>query len=92
VSHPPPSTHTHTHSHTHTHTLTFPLSTLCLHTPSPHSSTETSHRFTAKACDWSFNQFFSLAELNDPASGWVVDDTVILKVDIVLQVIPRNEK
>jgi hypothetical protein len=50
---------------------------------------DSSHKFTSQGCDWGFNQFFSLAEINDPAKGWMVDDAVILKVDVRVM---QNEK
>ncbi len=49
----------------------------------------TTHTFSADTTDWGFMQFISLAELNDPAKGYLVDDTLQLRVELTVQ---RDEK
>jgi|AntAceMinimDraft_5_1070358.scaffolds.fasta_scaffold02625_5 ubiquitin carboxyl-terminal hydrolase 7 len=40
------------------------------------------HTFDAAANDWGFTQFVSLAELNDPAKGFIVDDAVVMHCEV----------
>lgn len=44
--------------------------------------TEASHKFTESANDWGFTQFVAVRELS---KGFVVDDTLTVKVSIALE-------
>lgn len=52
-------------------------------------SKEAAHTFTQGEADWGFTSFFSLDELLNPANGWILNDTVILKVDVRVE---RDER
>jgi hypothetical protein len=46
------------------------------------SDAETDHQFCDKASDWGFTSFMPLADLLDPTSGFVVNDTVLVRADV----------
>jgi ubiquitin carboxyl-terminal hydrolase 7 len=48
--------------------------------------TESSHKWNSNATDWGFTQFMLLGELLDPERGFVVNDTVKIKVEITVEV------
>eukprot|EP00803_Ostreobium_quekettii_P004318 evm.model.scf_1518.4 EVM.evm.TU.scf_1518.4 scf_1518:22440-34055(-) len=52
-------------------------------------SRETHHSFTSQATDWGFTQFLPFSDANDPKKGFVIDDTLVLKVKITVQ---RDER
>ncbi|GAM25105.1 hypothetical protein SAMD00019534_082800 [Acytostelium subglobosum LB1] len=41
------------------------------------------HIFSAKFVDWGFNKFIKISTLLDPKNGFIVDDTLILRVEIL---------
>ena len=43
----------------------------------------TQHQFDAREDDWGFTQLLELAEVADPAKGWVVDDVLTLEALIL---------
>ena len=43
----------------------------------------THHEFNTREPDWGFTMFVSLQQVNDPRYGFLVDDTLIVKVDIL---------
>jgi ubiquitin carboxyl-terminal hydrolase 7 len=43
---------------------------------------ETQHQFNARESDWGFVKFMPLCDLFDPASGYLVNDTLIVQVDV----------
>lgn len=46
---------------------------------------ETQHTFTSHETDWGFTQFFPLDELLDTRKGFLLEDTIVLKVEITIQ-------
>lgn len=50
---------------------------------------ETSHLFTQNETDWGFTQFHPLADVNDPAKGFLMNDTLTIRVEINVQ---RDER
>jgi hypothetical protein len=42
------------------------------------------HTFNAAATEWGFAKFITLADLNDPTKGYIVDDTIVIISDIVV--------
>ena len=40
------------------------------------------HHFTAKACDWGFREFVTLAEVRDKNSGFITDDKLLLTAKV----------
>jgi ubiquitin carboxyl-terminal hydrolase 7 len=46
---------------------------------------EASHHFTSTEADWGFSQFFPLEDIANPNNGWLVDDTLIIKVSVEVQ-------
>lgn len=52
------------------------------------ATADTEHTFEGRENDWGFTQFVSLNEVLDPANGFLVDDTLTLKVK--LRVIPAE--
>lgn len=52
----------------------------CLH------AVESSHKWSQQETDWGFTQFMPLLELQDPDRGFIVDDKLIIKVEISVQV------
>lgn len=46
---------------------------------------ETKHNFMAHSADWGFAEFFQLTELREGA-GWMVDDTVVIRVQLSIDV------
>jgi len=49
----------------------------------------TQHTFTSQATDWGFTQFLAFSDANDPKKGFIVDDTLVLKVRITVH---RDER
>jgi hypothetical protein len=49
-------------------------------------SAESSHKWSKNDCDWGFREFMPLAALLDPQRGFVVNDTVRIKVNIAVKV------
>ena len=45
-----------------------------------HAPAEAAHTFTAQAQDWGFNQFALQNDILDVRNGYLVDDTLVLKV------------
>lgn len=43
---------------------------------------ETDHMFCDKASDWGFTSFMPLADLLDPAGGFLQDDMVVVRADV----------
>lgn len=43
---------------------------------------DSQHQFNARESDWGFINFMPLAELYDPARGYLVNDTCIVEADI----------
>ncbi|GAQ84171.1 Ubiquitin carboxyl-terminal hydrolase [Klebsormidium nitens] len=43
---------------------------------------ETDHMFCDKASDWGFTSFMPLADLVDPAAGFLHDDVVVVRADV----------
>ncbi|RDX86284.1 Ubiquitin carboxyl-terminal hydrolase 13, partial [Mucuna pruriens] len=46
---------------------------------------ESQHQFNARESDWGFVHFMPLAELYDPARGYLVNDTCIVEADIAVR-------
>ncbi|KAL9319024.1 hypothetical protein ACSQ67_015541 [Phaseolus vulgaris] len=46
---------------------------------------ESHHQFNARACDWGFANFMPLAQLYDPARGYLVNDTCVVEADIAVR-------
>ncbi|XP_068493814.1 ubiquitin C-terminal hydrolase 13-like isoform X5 [Phaseolus vulgaris] len=46
---------------------------------------ESHHQFNARACDWGFANFMPLAQLYDPARGYLVNDTFVVEADIAVR-------
>ncbi|KAK7391559.1 hypothetical protein VNO78_19975 [Psophocarpus tetragonolobus] len=46
---------------------------------------ESQHHFNARESDWGFTNFMPLAELNDSARGYVVNDTCIVEADVAVR-------
>nr|KYP73629.1 Ubiquitin carboxyl-terminal hydrolase 13 [Cajanus cajan] len=46
---------------------------------------ESQHQFNARESDWGFVNFMPLAELYDPARGYLVNDTCIVEADIAVR-------
>mmetsp|Transcript_35695 Transcript_35695/g.79387 ORF Transcript_35695/g.79387 Transcript_35695/m.79387 type:complete len:1131 (+) Transcript_35695:131-3523(+) len=57
--------------------------------PTKSFSKDTAHTFTQHESDWGFTQFMPLDDLKDPQNGYVVNDTIILRVEIQVQ---RDER
>mmetsp|Transcript_18165 Transcript_18165/g.59352 ORF Transcript_18165/g.59352 Transcript_18165/m.59352 type:complete len:1097 (+) Transcript_18165:86-3376(+) len=57
---------------------------------SPHYTVkkEASHLFDSREADWGFTQFIPLTDLNDPAKGYVTDDTLTVECEVTVK---RNE-
>lgn len=53
--------------------------------PSRNFVKETQHTFTSHETDWGFTQFYPLDEIFDTRKGFLVDDTIILRVEITIQ-------
>ncbi|KAK7355058.1 hypothetical protein VNO80_14303 [Phaseolus coccineus] len=45
---------------------------------------ETEHQFNAKSNDWGFARFIPLDELHNPNNGFIVNDTCIIEVEILV--------
>ena len=64
----------------------FPANAVCLVYTQPrdlkrrHAPAEAAHTFTAQAQDWGFNQFALQNDILDVRNGFLVDDTLVLKV------------
>lgn len=43
---------------------------------------DSQHQFNARESDWGFINFMPLAELYDPARGYLVNDTCVVEADI----------
>lgn len=43
---------------------------------------DTEHLFNARNSDWGFSSFMSLAELDDPCRGYLVNDTLIVEAEV----------
>lgn len=52
--------------------------------PARSHSKETDHQFTARETDWGFTNFFSLADIEAPGSGYLMDDMLHLKVELTV--------
>ena len=46
---------------------------------------DTQHRFDARESDWGFISFMPLSELYDPGRGFLVSDTCIVEVEVVVR-------
>ncbi|KAF6255465.1 hypothetical protein COO60DRAFT_1641474 [Scenedesmus sp. NREL 46B-D3] len=71
-------------------TASFKLSILNQKTPGQGDfSKESSHKWSQNETDWGFTQYMLLGELLDPERGFIVNDTVKIKVEITVQ---RDER
>ena len=43
---------------------------------------DSGHAFTRQARDWGFSQFVKVADVLDPAAGFVVDDTLVIECEV----------
>lgn len=50
---------------------------------------DASHTFNPQGQDWGFTQFLPLAELRDPTKGYLVDDTVQIKLSVKVEKLDR---
>ncbi|KAL4539456.1 hypothetical protein Ndes2437B_g02171 [Nannochloris sp. 'desiccata'] len=62
----------------------FKLSLIDQHNPETPLVKETHHMFTESANDWGFTAFCSVPEIEDPTRGFIVDDTLKIKVEITV--------
>lgn len=62
----------------------FKLSLLDQYSPETPLVKETHHIFTENANDWGFTAFCSVPEIEDPTRGFIVDDTLKIKVEITV--------
>ncbi|GLJ35681.1 hypothetical protein SUGI_0717020 [Cryptomeria japonica] len=46
---------------------------------------ETQHDFNSQETDWGFKSFIALRETHDPSMGYLVNDTLIVEADVVVQ-------
>ncbi len=53
------------------------------------SCAEAQHEFTQAESDWGFTSFVQLEEVNNPANGFLVNDTLLLRVELTVL---RDEK
>jgi hypothetical protein len=50
------------------------------------AAAESSHKWSQAETDWGFTGFMLVGELTDPERGFLVNDTVKIKVEITVQV------
>jgi ubiquitin carboxyl-terminal hydrolase 7 len=62
----------------------FKLSVIDQHNPEAPLIKDARHLFTENANDWGFTAFCSLPELEDPTRGFIVDDTIKIKVEVTV--------
>ncbi|KAL9319312.1 hypothetical protein ACSQ67_015829 [Phaseolus vulgaris] len=53
---------------------------------------ETEHQFDAKNIDWGFSQFIPLDELHNPKNGFIVNDTCIIEVEILVSKLKQENE
>ncbi|KAI5435678.1 hypothetical protein KIW84_022194 [Lathyrus oleraceus] len=46
---------------------------------------DTQHQFNARESDWGFTSFMPLGELYDPGRGYLVNDTLIIEVEVLVR-------
>eukprot|EP00775_Hariotina_reticulata_P001261 gene1261-1601_t len=51
---------------------------------------ESSHKWSSNETDWGFTQFIPLVDLQDPEKGFLVNDTLQIKVEIQVQDLTKS--
>ncbi len=57
----------------------------CRHTDGLLIHADASHVFCQGANDWGFSNFFAIEEMENPHNGWMVNDTVLIRVQLTVE-------
>ncbi|GAU12354.1 hypothetical protein TSUD_253050 [Trifolium subterraneum] len=59
-------------------------------TPLKQNGRNSQHQFNPRQSDWGFTSFIPLGELYDPSRGYLVNDTLVVEVEVLVRFNPNE--